>query len=88
MNETIEHLKKNLIKIISETNGLSLNHTLELLLAQSDTTESEKSIITDFLELVHLFHKSIAEFVIDRTLNENTRTTQANLTLVSETAHY
>ena len=42
MRTTIEHLKKNLIKIISETNGLSLNHTLELLLANRDTTEEEK----------------------------------------------
>ena len=67
MNETIEHLKKNLIKIISETNGLSLNHTLELLLAQADTTENEKSIITDFLELVHLFQGD--KIKIDELLN-------------------
>ena len=55
MNTTIEHLKKNLIKIISETNGLSLNHTLELLLANRDTTEEEKNLILEFQDLIHQF---------------------------------
>ena len=55
MNITIEHLKKNLIKIISETNGLSLNHTLELLYANRDTTNEEKFLIEQFQELIHQF---------------------------------
>ena len=55
MNETIEHLKKNLIKIISETNGLSLNHTLEHLLAQNDTHITVNDIILEFQELVNQF---------------------------------
>ncbi len=67
MNKTIEHLKKNLIKIISETNGLSLNHTLELLLAQNDTTQSEKEIILDFQNLVHKFQGD--QIKIDDLLN-------------------
>ena len=42
MQKKVDHLTKNLIRIIAETNGLSLNH-MELLQESARTNESEKN---------------------------------------------
>ena len=58
MQKKVDHLTKNLIRIIAETNGLSLNHTLELLQESARTNESEKKIIREFTKMMHDFQSN------------------------------
>ena len=47
--------KQSVIKIISETNGLSLNNTLELLVRSDDISNQNKKLIEDFQEMLWKF---------------------------------
>ena len=58
MQKKVDHLTKNLIRIIAETNGLSLNHTLELLLESSRTHQNEKKVIGEFIQMMHEFQSN------------------------------
>ena len=54
MKSNIE-LKHSVIKIISETNGISLNDTLELLSRSEDMSVKNKKLIHDFQEMLWKF---------------------------------
>ena len=58
MQKKVDHLTKNLIRIIAETNGLSLNHTLELLQESARTNENEKKSFGEFIQMMHEFQSN------------------------------
>ena len=54
MNDEIE-LKHSVIKIISETNGISLNDTLELLFRSENLSRKNKGLIQEFQQMLWRF---------------------------------
>jgi len=55
MTATSEQIFPHLVRIISETNGLSLQNTLELMLSSADVPTTVKSQITEFSGLLDNF---------------------------------
>lgn len=55
MGKSDDQLKSAVIKIISETNGLSLNNTLELMALSPDISPSNKKLIAEFQEMLWQF---------------------------------
>jgi adenosine deaminase len=55
MSDTNIELKHSVIKIVSETNGLSLNNTLELLVRSDEVSKKNKTLIIDFQRMLWRF---------------------------------
>jgi len=60
-NEKLNFIKNSLIKVISETNGINLNDTLELLSYSNDFNEQNgihQTWLNEFRELLHQFQNN------------------------------